>query len=98
MKSSRGVAVELQALCGMNSAVTAPISLAALRHRKGISLNQIADVTKICVRYLEAIECGQFGKLPGGFYNVSYIRQYAKALETSGDELVERYLQSELTS
>jgi cytoskeleton protein RodZ len=78
----------------MSTAVTPPPNLAVLRHRKGISLRQIADVTKIGVRYLEAIECGQYGKLPGGIYNISYIRQYARAVEVSEAELLERYLKS----
>ena len=68
--------------------------MAALRHQKGISLQQIAEATKIGVRYLEAIESGQFDKLPGGFYSVSYIRQYARAIEIGEAELLERYLQS----
>jgi cytoskeleton protein RodZ len=76
----------------MRKAATAPRSLAALRHKKGISLHQIAEATKIGVRYLEAIESGQFAKLPGGIYNVSYIRQYARAIEVSEAELLERYL------
>jgi cytoskeletal protein RodZ len=78
----------------MNTAATASQNLAALRHHKGISLRQIAEATKIGVRYLEAIECGQFAKLPGGIYNVSYIRQYARAAEVSEEELLDRYLQS----
>lgn len=76
----------------MTNAVTAP--LAALRHQKGISLHQIAEATKIGVRYLEAIEGGQFTKLPGGIYTVSYIRQYARAIEVSEEEVLDRYLQS----
>ena len=78
----------------MRVAVTAREDLSALRHQKGISLHEIAEVTKIGFRYLEAIERGQYGKLPGGFYNVSYIRQYARAIEVSEEELVECYLQS----
>ena len=78
----------------MNANATAFQDLAVLRHQKGISLSQIGDATKICIRYLEAIECGQFGKLPGGIYTVSYIRQYARAIEVSEEELLECYLQS----
>ena len=88
------LAIEVQTEQEMKTAVSAPTKLAALRHQKGISLSQIAATTKIGVRYLEAIECGQFAKLPGGFYNVSYIRQYARAIEVSEAELLERYLQS----
>ena len=70
------------------------MNLSAMRHQKGISLTQIAEATKIGVRYLEAIERGQFASLPGGIYNISYIRQYAKAIEVSADSILECYLQS----
>jgi cytoskeletal protein RodZ len=78
----------------MRSTVNVPQDLPLLRHQKGISLNQIAEATKIGVRYLEAIECGQFARLPGGIYNISYIRQYAKAIEVSADSILDCYLQS----
>ena len=68
------------------------MNLASLRHQKGISLRQIAEATKIRVRYLEAIEHEQFGSLPGGIYNTSYIRQYAKAIEVNAESILERYL------
>jgi cytoskeleton protein RodZ len=74
--------------------VTAPPNLTALRHQKGISLHHIAEATKIGIRYLEAIEHGQFAKLPGGIYNTSYIRQYAQAIEVNEAEILDCYLQS----
>jgi cytoskeletal protein RodZ len=77
----------------MTISVTTLQDLAALRLQKGISLHQIAEATKIGVRYLEAIEGGQFASLPGGIYNISYIRQYARAIEINEGELLERYLQ-----
>ena len=57
------------------------LGLATIRRNRGISLEQIADSTKISVRSLEAIERGEFRKLPGGIYNTSYIRQYARAID-----------------
>ena len=57
------------------------LGLATIRRNRGISLQQIAESTKISVRSLEAIERGDFRKLPGGIYNTSYIRQYAKAID-----------------
>jgi cytoskeletal protein RodZ len=77
----------------MTTTTTTPQDLATLRNKKGLSLHQIANATKITIRYLEAIECGQFAKLPGGIYSVSYIRQYAKAIEVSEETIMERYLQ-----
>ena len=57
------------------------LSLSTIRRNRGISLEQIAESTKIGVRSLEAIERGEFHKLPGGIYNTSYIRQYARAID-----------------
>jgi cytoskeletal protein RodZ len=57
------------------------LGLATIRQNRGISLKQIAESTKISVRSLEAIERGEFRKLPGGIYNTSYIRQFARAID-----------------
>jgi cytoskeletal protein RodZ len=57
------------------------LELATIRRTRGISLEQIADSTKISVRSLDAIERGDFRKLPGGIYNTSYIKQYARAID-----------------
>jgi cytoskeletal protein RodZ len=57
------------------------LGLAKIRRNRGISLEQIAQSTKIGVRSLEAIEQGDFAKLPGGIYNTSYIKQYARAID-----------------
>jgi len=57
------------------------LGLTTIRRNRGISLEQIAASTKISVRLLEAIERGEFRKLPGGIYNTSYIRQYARAID-----------------
>lgn len=65
--------------------------VAAVRKSKGITLDQIVQTTKISRRFLEAIEAGDFAKLPGGIFNTSYIRQYARAIDYDESELVERY-------
>jgi cytoskeletal protein RodZ len=57
------------------------LGLAAIRKNRGITLEQISNVTKISVRTLEAIEHGEFRKLPGGIYDTNYIRQYARAID-----------------
>jgi cytoskeletal protein RodZ len=57
------------------------LGLAAIRQNRGISLRQIAESTKIGIRSLEAIEQGEFRKLPGGIYTTSFIRQYARAID-----------------
>jgi transcriptional regulator with XRE-family HTH domain len=62
-----------------------------VRNKKGITLRQIADDTKISIRALQAIERGEFKKLPGGIYNISYIRQYARAIDFDENELLAFY-------
>ena len=57
------------------------LGLSTIRNNRGISLQQIAETTKISVRSLEAIERCDFRKLPGGIYSTSYIRQYARAID-----------------
>ncbi|HTQ54574.1 MAG TPA: helix-turn-helix domain-containing protein [Bryobacteraceae bacterium] len=67
------------------------LGLATIRRNRGISLEQIAESTKINIRSLKAIEGGDFSKLPGGIYNTSYIRQYAKAIDFDEAELLAFY-------
>src|SRR6266581_2084555 len=67
------------------------LGLTTIRQNRGITLEQIADSTKISVRSLEAIERGDFAKLPGGIYNTSYIKQYARAIDYDETALLAAY-------
>ena len=67
------------------------LGLATIRRNRGISLAEISEATKISVRSLEAIEQGEFQKLPGGIYNTSYIRQYARAIDYDEAALLSYY-------
>lgn len=62
--------------------------LARFRKDKGLTLEKIAEDTKIKLRYLQAIEERRLGSLPGGVYNSSYLRQYARALGYDENELL----------
>jgi cytoskeleton protein RodZ len=57
------------------------------RMRRNLELANIASELKISVRFLTAIEGEDFGKLPGGVFTKSFIRQYAAFLGLDGDEL-----------
>jgi len=67
------------------------LGLATIRRNRGLSLHQIAQSTKINVRSLEAIENGDFRKLPGGIYATSYIRQYAHAIDYDESKILALY-------
>jgi hypothetical protein len=73
------------------------LGLATIRRNRGISLAQIAESTKISLRSLEAIERGEFSKLPGGIYNTSYIRQYARAIDYDESAILSYYHQATRT-
>ena len=69
------------------------LDLARFRKRAGVSLEQIAQDTKIGLRFLTAIENEQFEQLPGGIFSTSYLRQYAVSIGYDEDALVAYYNQ-----
>ncbi len=65
-----------------------------LRHARedfGQDLRSIADVLRIRLAYLEAIESGEFDLLPGPTYAVGFLRTYAEYLGLDGEDMVERF-------
>jgi cytoskeletal protein RodZ len=76
------------ATASVNSALP---DLSSIRERKGISLEDISQTTKISTRYLEAIEKADFAQLPGGVFRTSYIRQYARAIDYNEWDLLAHY-------
>jgi cytoskeleton protein RodZ len=64
------------------------------REMRGISLEQIVTTTKISRRLLQALEDEQFELLPGGIFNKSYVKAYAKCVGLNEDEAVADYLEA----
>ena len=67
------------------------LGLVEMRERIGVSLEQIAERTKISMHFLRAIEQEDFAKLPGGIFNTSYLRQYAAAIGYEESKLLSYY-------
>ena len=61
------------------------------RIRTGLSLKQVSEITKIRVKYLEALEQNDFGAVPGPTFIKAYLRTYASVLRLDADGLVEEY-------
>jgi cytoskeletal protein RodZ len=61
------------------------------RIKKGYTIDDLQQITKIQKRYLIAIEEGQFDHLPGDFYVRAFIKQYSDAVGISSDDLLEEY-------
>ncbi|AAP10706.1 MULTISPECIES: helix-turn-helix domain-containing protein [Bacillus] len=58
------------------------------REAKGLSIDQLHEITKIQKRHLVAIEEGNYDVLPGAFYARAFIKQYADAVGLNGEELL----------
>jgi cytoskeleton protein RodZ len=61
------------------------------REARGVSLRELSDQTRIARRYLEAIEQDDYKELPGGIFNRSFIKAYAKAVGFNEAEAVSAY-------
>ena len=60
------------------------------RTAKGISLNEIASITRINIQFLEALEQGNFSVLPQTYIR-AFIREYARCVGMDPAELLKRY-------
>lgn len=59
------------------------------RTQRGYTLDEVATRTRINRKYLSAIEEGDRGAIPGGFFYKSFARQYAAALSTDDANVLE---------
>lgn len=61
------------------------------REERGIPLREICEQTRISVHYLEAIEANDYKRLPGGVFNRSFIKAYARCVGYDEREAIEGY-------
>lgn len=66
--------------------------LKTLRERRGLSIDQIAALSKVGSRFLKALEEDRHEALPGRVFARGFLIEYARALRASESEIVERYL------
>lgn len=69
-------------------------SLRQERLRKQITLDQVAEATKINQRFLQAIEEETLQVLPGGVFNRNFVRSYARYLGLNEEQYVEEYIRA----
>ena len=62
------------------------------REIRNITLREISDNTKIGLRYLEALEEDRFEVLPAPIFAKGFLREYARYVGLSPDEVVNHYL------
>jgi cytoskeleton protein RodZ len=62
------------------------------RELRGISLRDMADATKISLRFLQALEEDRVAVLPGGLFPRAFVRQYAAFLGLDAERTVAEFL------
>jgi cytoskeletal protein RodZ len=80
-------------------AATIGEQLRLAREGRGIPLREISDQTRISMHYLEAIEANDYKRLPGGIFNRSFVKAYARYVGYDEKEAIEgytRYMREEL--
>ncbi len=78
--------------------VTLGQRLKAEREKRGLTIEKLANETRIHARYFEAIEEDRIADLPSGFFYRSFVRQYARILDLPESEYmpaVQRSLDAE---
>jgi cytoskeletal protein RodZ len=78
-------------LARLEMATTIGEKLRLAREEGGISLRDISEQTRISMRYLEAIETDDYKRLPGGIFNKSFIKAYARYIGFDEKEAMESY-------
>lgn len=66
--------------------------LRMLRNQRGLSIQNLADTTKMGTRYIEGIEEENYGKLPARPYLRGFLVIYAKAIGYEPDRIVADYM------
>jgi transcriptional regulator with XRE-family HTH domain len=65
--------------------------LKAARERKGVSLEQIADSTKVGRSLLKGLEDNDLSRWPPGLYRRSYLRDYLRAIDLPAEPIVAEF-------
>lgn len=68
--------------------------LRTAREEKGWSLLETEEITKIRIRYIQALEDEEYRILPGATYVKGYLRTYSKQLGLNPDDIIELYSSS----
>ena len=68
------------------------VTMKRAREQRGVSLRQIADVTKLSVRALEALERNDISQIPGGIYGRAFVRSYASEIGLDPEQTVRDFL------
>jgi transcriptional regulator with XRE-family HTH domain len=67
-------------------------TLREARERRGISLRQIANTTRISVSVLESLERDDISRLPGGIFSRAFVRSYAIEVGLDPEDTIRQFI------
>jgi cytoskeleton protein RodZ len=62
------------------------------RERKGVSLRQIANATKISIGMLDALERNDVRRLPGGIFSRAFVRSFANEVGLDPETMIQEFI------
>jgi transcriptional regulator with XRE-family HTH domain len=75
----------------MSERETFGVDLRQARERRGLTLHQVADQTKVSAALFAAMERNDFSRWPAGIFRRAFIRSYAEAVGLDPDDVVSRF-------
>lgn len=67
-------------------------ALRAARERRGVALNDIAEVTKVCTTHYQALERGDLRRWPKGIFRRTFFRGYVERIGVEVEETTEEFV------
>ena len=79
-------------MAGQHGQVDVGGTLRRARERRGLSLREIANATKIAMPTLEAIERNDIARLPGGIFSRGFVRSYAIEVGLEPEGMIQAFM------
>jgi cytoskeletal protein RodZ len=65
--------------------------LKAARTKTNATIEQVEAETRICAKYVLALEAGDYSQLPAEAYNIGFVRKYAEFLKLNPNKIIALY-------
>lgn len=75
----------------LDGALNIGAALRAERQRQGLSLQDVADATRVRRNYLESLEAMRLDELPSRPFTIGYVRAYAQVLSLDPEAAIARF-------
>lgn len=72
--------------------------LSDLRLERGLSIDEVARLTRVAPRFIEALEKGDHAALPAPVFTRGYIRAFCQVLDVDAQEAMTRYAATTVTA